>query len=73
MGQYSFYNIYITFSSTITNNYQVLLQDGFGSVTAPLMASRISSKSASGFNILAFFHGGGTLNYQTWELDFVVI
>ena len=73
MGQYSFYNIYITFSSTISNNYQVLLTDGFGSVNAPLMAARISSKSASGFNILAFFHGGGTLNYQTWELDFVVI
>ena len=51
----------------------MLLTDGFGSVQAPLMSARISSKSASGFNILAYYHGGGTANYAAWELDFVVI
>ena len=70
MGPYSFYQINITFSTNISNNYQVLIQDAS---STHLMSSRVINKSASGFSIQAFFHGGGAANYSTWELDFVVI
>ena len=70
-GNYSYYLIPITFSTNITNDYQVLIQDVVVASSNPLISSRIVNKSASGFDIEFYYHR--VASYDTWMVDFVVI
>ena len=71
MGSHSFYQIDVTFTSSIPNSYQVLVQETSTSTsTNVMMSSCVRNKTSSGFSIYVF--NFGTV-YIQWGMDFVVI